>query len=170
MYRLRIRRHGRLLERFRQRRMRVTGPRHILAARPVLNRQHTLGDHLARIRPHDVDPQDPIRLRVRDELHQALGLQVRLGARVGGKGEGSQSVFDPLFLELRFVLAHPGYFRVRVHDRGDGAVIHVAVTFGDVFDGCDGFFFRLVGEHGAERAVTDNSDVRVFGTVLLINH
>ena len=78
MNRLPIRRHRRLLERLRQRRMRVTRPPHILTRRAILNRQHPLRNHLPGIGPHNVNPQYPIRLRVRYKLDHPLRLQVRL--------------------------------------------------------------------------------------------
>ena len=78
MDRLPIRRHRRLFKRLSQRRMRVARPPHILTRRTVLNRQHPLRNHLSCIRPHDMDPQYPIRLRVRYKLDHALRLQVRL--------------------------------------------------------------------------------------------
>lgn len=149
--------------------MRMARPRHILAARTVLDRQHPLGDHLARIRPHDMDPQDAIRLRVRHELDQALRLQVRLGPRVGRERETADAVFHALFLQLGLVLPHPRDFRVRVHDRRDGAVVDVPVALGDVLDRRDGFLLGLVREHGAEGAVADDADVRYFGAVLLVD-
>ena len=55
-----------------------------------------------------------------------------------------------------------------IHDRGNGAVVYMAMTFGDVFDRCDGLFFCFVSEHGAEGAVADDADVREFGAVLLV--
>jgi len=38
---------------------------------------------VAGVRPHDVDPQDAIRLGVSQDLHKAFGLQVDLGAPIG---------------------------------------------------------------------------------------
>ena len=57
-----------------------------------------------------------------------------------------------------------------VHDAGDGVVVDVAVAFGDVFDGGDGFFFGFVREHGAEGAVADYADVREFGAILFVDY
>ena len=57
-----------------------------------------------------------------------------------------------------------------VHDAGDGIVVDVAVAFGDVFDGGDGFFFGFVREHRAEGAVADYADVREFGPVLFVDY
>lgn len=78
MNRLPIRRHRCLLERLSQRRMRMTRPPHILTRRTVLNRQHPLRNHLSRIRAHDMDPQYPIRFRVRYKLDDPFRFQIRL--------------------------------------------------------------------------------------------
>lgn len=67
-------------------------------------------------------------------------------------------------------MTDPGDFGVGVHDAGDGVVVDVAVAFGDVFDGGDGFFFGFVCEHGAEGAVADYADVREFGAVLFVDY
>ena len=77
-----IRRHRRLLERLSQRRMRMTRPPHILTRRTVLNRQHPLRNHLSRIRPHDMNPQYPIRFRIRYKLDETLRFQIRLRPRI----------------------------------------------------------------------------------------
>ena len=170
MNRLPIRRHRRLLERLRQRRMRMTRPPHILTRRPILNRQDALGDHLPRVRPHDMDPQYAIRLRVRQELDHAVRLEIGLRPRVGREGETAGFVLDALLLQFGFVLAYPCDLRVRVHDRGDGVVVDVAVALFDKLDRRDAFLFRLVREHGAEGAVADNADVGQLGAVLLVDY
>ena len=59
---------------------------------------------------------------------------------------------------------------MRVHDGGYGVVVYMAIAFGDVFNGGDGFFFGFVGEHGAEGAVADDADVWLFGAVLLVDY
>lgn len=149
--------------------MRMTRPRHILRRSPILDRQHALSNHLARIGANDMDAQNPIRLRVRNELDHTVRLKDRLGARVGREGEGAGLVLDPGRFDFGFVLAHPRHFRVRVHDGRDRAVVDVPVAFRDVFDGCDGFFFGFVREHRAEGAVADDADVRELGAVFLVD-
>ena len=166
---LRISSHSRLLKRLRERGMRMRSPSHILRRRPILQRQRPLRNHLARIRPHNMNPQDPVRLRVRDELHQTLGIEIRLRAGVGGERECADFVLDAFGFEVCFGLADPGDFRVGVHDGGDGVVVYMAVVFGQVFDGCDGFFFGFVCEHGPEGAVADHADVGDFGTVFRVD-
>ena len=170
MNRLRIRRHSRLLERLRKRRMRMTRPRHILRRSPILDGQHALRNHLTRIRADDVNAQYTIRLGISNELDHAVRLEIRLGARIGGEGEGARLVFDAGGLDFGFVLPDPRHFGMRVHDGRDGAVVDVAVAFGDVFDGRDGFFFRFVRQHGPEGAVADDADVWELGAVFLVDY
>ncbi len=150
--------------------MRMAGAPHVLAAGSVLDRQRALRDHLPRIRAHDVDAEDTIRLGVGDEFDHALGLEVRLRAGVCAEGEGADFVLDALGFELGFVLADPGDLRVRVHDAGDGVVVDVTVASGDVFDAGDGFFLGFVREHGAEGAVAYYPDVGEFGPVLFVDY
>ena len=59
---------------------------------------------------------------------------------------------------------------MRVHDRGDGVVVDVAVALFDKLDGRHAFFLRLVREHGAEGAVADDADVREFGAILFVDY
>ena len=59
---------------------------------------------------------------------------------------------------------------MRVHDRGDGVVVDVAVALFDILDGRDAFFFGLVREHGAEGAVADDADVGELGAVLFVDY
>ena len=91
--RLTVRRHGRLFERFGQRRVRVARPRHVLAACAVLEGQRALSDHFSGIGPHDVDAQYPVGLGVSEKLDYAFGVEVGLCAAVGGEGEGANVVF-----------------------------------------------------------------------------
>lgn len=57
-----------------------------------------------------------------------------------------------------------------VHDAGDGAIIDVTVALFDILDRGNGFFFGFVGEHGAECAIADDTDVGEFGAVLLVDY
>ena len=117
-----------------------------------------------------MDAQNAIRFCIADELDHAVRLQVRLGARVGGKGERADFVLDAVLLEIGFAAAHPCHFGVGVHDAGDGAVVDVAVACFDEFDCCDALFFGFVREHGPEGAVADDADVRELGAVLLVDY
>lgn len=170
MNRLSICRHGCFLERFRQRRMRMTRSSHIFRASSVFNSQNSFGNHLTRVGSHNMYSQDPISFCVCEKFDHPLRLEIRLGTRVGGKGKCSDLVFYPLFLELRLVLAYPGNFGMRVHYRWDGVVVYVPVPLCDVLDRCYGFFFCFMGQHGAEGAVTYYANVGMFGAVLLVDY
>ena len=149
--------------------MRVARPRHILTARTILHCQHTLRDHLTRRTSNDMDPQNPIRLRVRQELDHTIRVQVRLRSRVRTEGEAADIVLDAVLLQLLLVGADPRDFGVRVHNAGNAIVVDVAVALCDVFDAGDGFFFGFVREHGTEGAVADDADVGELGAELLVD-
>jgi hypothetical protein len=116
-----------------------------------------------------VDSQYPVGLGIREELDHTLTVEVGLRSRVGGEGEASSLVLDTSSLELLLVLANPRNFGVSVHDRGDGTVVDVAVTLVDVLDSSDSLLLGLVGKHRSESAVTDGTDVRNLGAVLLVD-
>lgn len=122
--------------------MSVGGPRNILRARTVLKRKAGLANHLASVRANDVHTENPVRLLLRDELDEALGVRVGLRARVGAEGELADVVLDALRLELVLGLANPGDLGVGVHDGGDDAVVDVAVAVLDVLDGGDAWYER----------------------------
>lgn len=90
--RLPIRRHRRLLERFGQRRMCMTRPRHILRTSTILDRQHALCNHLSSISANNVNAQYPICFRVRDDFNEALRIENRFRSRVGGEWETARLV------------------------------------------------------------------------------
>jgi hypothetical protein len=165
---LSIRTHRGLLECLRQRRMRMTRPPHILTTRSILKRQHAFRNHLSRIRAHNMNPQYPIRLGVRNKFDHSLRLQSRLCSAIRTERETACLVFHALLLQLRFILAYPCDFRMSVHDAGDSVVVDVAVAFADVLDARDGFFFCFVGEHGPEGAVANDTDVGESGAVLFV--
>ena len=148
----------------------MASSRHVLGARAVLERQRTLGDHLTSVGADNVDAENTVRLLVCEELDHAVRVQVGLGPRVGGEGESADLVLDTLFLELLLVLPDPGHFGMRVHDRGDGGVVDVAVILGDELDGGDGFLLSLVRQHGTESAVANDANVGMLRAVLLVDH
>jgi hypothetical protein len=162
--------HGSLLESLGESGVSVRGTSNVLGRGAVLEGEGALGDHLAGVGADDVHTEDTVGLGVSEELDQAVGVGVGLGARVGAEGEGADLVLDAGLLELGLVLADPGDLGVGVHDAGDGAVVDVAVVLGDVLDGGNGLLLGLVGEHRAEGAVTDDADVRDLGAVLLVDH
>lgn len=116
-----------------------------------------------------MDTQYPVGLSIREELDHTVGVEVGLRTRVGGEGEVSDVVLDTGLLELLLVLTNPSDLGVSVHDRGNSAVVDVAVALGDVLDGSDGLLLGLVGKHRAEGNVTDGANVLDLGTVLLVD-
>ena len=162
--------HGSLLEGLGQGRVSVACAGNILARSTVFDGQSGLSNHLTSVGTDDVDTENAVGLSIGDELHLALSVEVGLGTRVGAEGEGTDAVLYASGLDLGLVLANPGDFGVGVHDAGDGAVVDVAVVLGDVLDGGNGLLLSLVGKHGAECAVTDDTDVRDLGAVLLVDH
>lgn len=165
-----IRTHRRLLKRLRQRRMRMTRPPYILTTSSILQRQHPLRDHLTRIRAHNMNPQNPIRFRIRNKFNHPFRFEIRFRPTIRAKRESARFIFNALFFYLCLVLPDPGDFWMGIHDAGDGVVVDVAVAFGDVFDAGDSFFFGFVREHGAEGAVADYADVGQFGPVLFVDY
>lgn len=117
--------------------MSMRRPRHILRTRTILNRQHALRDHLTRIGSNNMRAQNPIRLLLRQDLHEAFRVQVGLGTRVGREAEFPDFVGYAFFLQFLFCLAHPGDFWVRVDDGGDGVVVDVSVPGFDEVDSSD---------------------------------
>lgn len=166
----RVRSHGGLLEGLGQRRVSVARPGNVLGRSAVLDGECGLGDHLAGVGADDVNTKDAVGFGVGNEFDDTLGVEVGLGTGVGAEGEGTDAVVDTGGLNFGLVLANPRDFGVSVHDAGDGAVVDVAVALLDVLDGGNTLLLSLVGKHGAERAVTDDTNVGVLGAVFLIDH
>lgn len=162
--------HGGFLEGLSQSRVSMTRPGNVLTRSAIFDSQSGFGDHLAGIGADDVHTQDAVGFRIGNELDETLGLKVGLGAGVGAEGEGSNAVLDSGFLDFGFVLANPRNFGVGVHDTGDGAIVDVTVALLDVLDSGNTLFLSLVGKHGTESAVTNDTDVRVLGAELLVDH
>lgn len=166
---LAVRCHRSLLERLSERWVSVTRPRNVLRRGTVLQSQRALRDHLAGVGADNVHTKKPVRLGVREHLDHAVRVQVRLGARVGAEGEGSDAVGGAGRLEFLLALADPCNLGVRVHDRWDASVVDVAVALLDVLDDGDGLLLGLVGQHGPEGDISNAPDVGELGSVLLIN-
>ena len=72
--------------------MSVTCPGNILRAGAILDSKDAFRDHLTSIGANDMHAQYPIGLRVREELDQTFGVEVRFCARVGAEWEGAYFV------------------------------------------------------------------------------
>ncbi len=167
---LRVGGHGGLLEGFGEGRVGVTCAGDVLTRSTVFDSKGGLGDHLTGAGTDDVHTENAVGLRIGDELDHTLSVEVGLGTGVGAEGEGTDAVLDAGGLDICLVLANPGDFGVGVHDAGDGGVVDVAVSLLDVLDGGNGLLLSLVGKHGTESAIADDTDVAGLGAVLLVNH
>jgi hypothetical protein len=161
--------HGSLLEGLGKSGVSVRGSGNILGRSTVLECQNTLGNHLTGVGADNVDTENAVGLGISEELDHTVRVGVGLCSRVGREGEGTDLVLDTGLLELGLVLADPGNLGVCVHDRGDGAVVDVAVVLCDELDDGDGLLFGLVGEHGTECDVSNDTDVGDLGAVLLVD-
>jgi hypothetical protein len=166
---LRVGGHGSLLESLGESGVGVAGAGNILGGGTVLDGKGSLGDHLTGTGTDDVNTENAVGLGIGDELDKTLSVEVGLGAGVGAEGERTDTVLDARCLDLSLVLANPGDLGVGVHDAGDGGVVDVAVAGLDVFDGGNGLLLGLVGQHGAESAVTNDTDVGELGAVFLVD-
>jgi hypothetical protein len=161
--------HGSLLEGLGKSGVSVRSSGNILGRSTVLECQNTFSNHLTGVGADNVDTEDTVSLGISQELDHTVRVGVGLCSRVGREGEGTDLVLDTGLLELGLVLADPGDLGVCVHDRGDGAVVDVAVVLCDELDDGDSLLFGLVGEHGTECDVSNDTDVRNLGAVLLVD-
>jgi hypothetical protein len=145
----------------------MASPRNVLRTRAVLHRENTLADHLTRVRADDVHAEHTVGLRLRDDLHAAVRVRVRLGARVGAERELARLVLGAGSLELLLGLADPGDLGVCVDNRRDHVVVDVAVPGLDVLDRGDALLLGLVRQHRSECDVADALDV-LHGRVELV--
>ena len=76
--------------------------------------------------PDDAHAQDEARLRLGDDLDQAVGAAQGAGAAQGGQGEAADLDLDALLLGLALGQPGPGDLRVGEDHRGDGPVVEGA--------------------------------------------
>lgn len=161
--------HGSLLESLGKGRVSVASTGNILGGGTVLDGKSGLSDHLTGTGSDDVDTENAVSLGIGNELDNTLSVEVGLGAGVGAEGEGTDAVLDTGSLDLGLVLANPSDLGVGVHNAGNGSVVDVTVAGLNVLNGGDSLLFGLVSQHGAESAVTDDTDVGNLGAVLLVD-
>lgn len=103
-------------------------------------------DQLPGVRSHDVRSQDLVRLGVRDEFHDALGIVRGARAAVGHERELPRLVGRSGGFHLLLGLPHGGALGPGVDNGGDGRVVDVAgFAFRRV---CVFFFFGGGGRKG----------------------
>ena len=166
---LRVGGHGSLLESLGESGVGVAGTGNVLAGGTVLDGKSGLSDHLTGTGSDDVDTENAVGLSIGNELDGTLSVEVGLGAGVGAEGEGTDAVLNTGGLDLGLVLSNPSDLGVGVHHAGDGGVVDVTVASLDVLNGGDSLLLGLVSQHGAESAVTDDTDVGDLGAVLLVD-
>lgn len=120
-------------------------------------------------RTNDVNTEDLVSLLLRDKLHLALGVEVRLRPRVGHEGELADLVLNAIRLELLLGLADPSDLGVGVDDGGNGAVVDVTVTRVEILSGRNALLLGLVCEHGTEGDVADTLDASDGGVELRVD-
>ncbi len=141
----------------------------ILARGTILQSQGSFSNHLTRAGANDVDSEQTIGLGVGKHLHHTVRVKVGLRPGVGAEGESADGVLGTGLLQVLLGLADPGDLGVRVHDRGDAAIVDVAITLLDELDSCDTLLLCLVRKHGAESGVSDAANVGELGTILRVN-
>src|SRR5260221_14284848 len=87
---------GRLHDGFRQRRVRMDGHRHVLGRGAHFDREHPLGDELARARAADAHAEHALGFRIDDELGDTVGAADRDGAAGGAPGKLRDRDLDAL--------------------------------------------------------------------------
>src|SRR5262245_20010387 len=149
--------------------MRVHAARDVLRARAELDRDRGLGDEIGGARPEDVDAEDAVGLRVRDDLDAAVGLSEAARAPVRHERERADRDVDAA---LRGVLLREPDARELgrgVDDARDRVVVHVPGDSGHELDGGDALLLRLVREHRAGDRVADREDARDGRLVALVH-
>jgi len=155
-------------ERFTQRRMRVNRQRQVFSKRRHLQRQCAFADHRARFGSYDVHAQDLLRVLVRDDLDEAIGLHHRHGFAERREGELADLDFDAF--GLGFVLGQTGRGNLRIgEDRArDASPVLGCMMARNDFRNDFAFFGSLVREHWRTGQIANRINVRdVCPTVLI---
>src|SRR5262245_2046195 len=84
---------GSLAKSLAERGMAVADAGNVFGAARILHYGDGFGDHIRCPRSEDMDAQQPVGLRIRDQLDHALGLVEALGPAVGQERELSHFVF-----------------------------------------------------------------------------
>ena len=111
-----------------------------------------------------------VRFLFDQKLDLALGVQVRLGARIRKEREPADPVPHALLLQVLFRLPDPRHLRVCVNHARNRVIIHVAVARVNVLRRRDALLLCLMREHWPEGDVADALDVRYACVELVIDH
>src|ERR1700724_2641190 len=145
----------RLVQRLRERRMRVDGALQILAAGRVLHGQYRFRDQLPGHGTDDVHAEDLVVIACRHDLGEAGGLLQGARAAAGKEREYAGLVLSAALLDLLLGEADPGDLRRGIDDRWNHLVIDLAEAAGDQVRDHPALLLALVGQHRAPYAVPD---------------
>ena len=139
------------------------------ASAPISIASADLRDQLAGIAADDAAAEHAMRLRIEQQLGEALVAADR--ERAAARDPGEQALLERDALRLRFGFGEPdpGHFRIRVGDRRNHAHVERALLPGRDFRGDLAFVRRLVREHRLPDDVADREDVRHVGAHLPID-
>lgn len=116
-----------------------------------------------------MNSKDPIRLFLRDELHEAVRVEIGLGSGVCKEREFADVVLDAIGLQFLLGLTNPSNLWMGVDDGRDGCVVDVSMASLEVLDSRDALLFCFVGQHRAKCRVTDAFDVWRRGVELTVH-
>src|SRR5580698_10179881 len=144
--------------RFRASRMGVAGPRQIIGGTAKLHQNSGFVDHFARFAADNMHAEDPVGLRICENLHKPVSRLVDLGAAVGGEREFAGGISYTSLFQLFLGLADGGDFRRCIHNARNDVVIHVAGLTGQNFSNRDAFILGLVCQHWTGNDIADRID------------
>src|SRR5437899_11851622 len=134
-----------------------------------LDGEHALGDHFAGANTYDSNPENPLRLRVDEQLGHALGAVKRDRAARCGPGKLRDLYVAIFLLRLRLGEAAPGDLGIGKYDCRDCVWLEGDFVPRDGFDRDAAFVRRLVRKHWLADYVADRVDGGIIGLELLIH-
>lgn len=159
---------ARFHERFTERWMRMNRERQVFSKRRHLQRQRAFADHRARFGTNDVHAEDLLRVLVRDDFDETIGLHHRHRFAERREGELAHLHFDAL--RLRFVLGQTCGRNLGI---GEDRPRNASPVFGCMMPGNDfrndfAFFGSLVRKHWRTGQIADRINVRDVRAAVLI--
>src|SRR3982074_970577 len=159
----------RLVQRLRERRMRVDGALQILAAGGVFHRQHRFRDQLPGHGTDDVHAEDFVIIACGHDLREAGGLLQGARAAAGKEREYAGLVFTAARLDLLLGEADPGDLRCGIDHRWNHLVIDFTEAAADQVRDHHALLLALVGQHRAPYAVPDRPHTLHAGAASVID-